>query len=67
MSATRPVKKSWSVSDGLNNFGATTGEASASWTIPAGPGVAGLSLWMQGVSGLDYPLETSPVVGGIAR
>jgi hypothetical protein len=43
------------------------GEANVSWTIPAGPGIAGLSLWIQGVSGVNFPLETSPVVGGVAR
>lgn len=43
------------------------GEANVSWTIPAGPGIAGLALWFQGVSGLDFPLQTSPVVGGIVR
>ena len=43
------------------------GDASVSWQIPSGPGISGQELWFKGISGLSFPLQTSAVVGGIAR
>lgn len=43
------------------------GQASFSFPIPAGPGIANLTLWLKGISGLGLPLQASPPVGGVAR
>ena len=43
------------------------GAASVSWQIPTGPGIAGQRLWFKGISGLTFPLQVSPVVGGVVR
>lgn len=43
------------------------GEATACFAIPAGPGIADLSLWFKGISGVGLPLQASPPVGGIVR
>ena len=44
-----------------------SGRGSIAWNIPAGPGILDQQLWLQGISGLAAPLQTSPVVGGVAR
>lgn len=43
------------------------GQASFSFPIPAGPGIANRTLWLKGISGLGLPLQVSPPVGGVAR
>lgn len=42
-----------------------TGQAPASWSVPAAPLPTGIPFWLQGVAGFTFPLQTSPVVGGI--
>lgn len=43
------------------------GLATASWPIPAGPGIADQQLWWKGLSGFTLPFQVSPPAGGIAR
>ncbi len=42
-----------------------SGQAAVTWTIPAG--ITHAAWWFQGVSGPTFPLQLSPVVGGIVR
>lgn len=44
-----------------------SGHATASWPIPAGPGIADQRLWFMGLSGSTFPLQVSPPAGGVAR
>ncbi|MBX3465254.1 MAG: hypothetical protein KF830_18960 [Planctomycetes bacterium] len=41
------------------------GHAAGSWNIPAG--LVDATFWFQGVSGPTFPLQLSPVVGGVVR
>lgn len=41
------------------------GHAAGSWNVPAG--LVDATLWFQGVSGPTFPLQLSPVVGGVVR
>lgn len=43
------------------------GHATASWAIPAGTAFIDRSLWFQGVSGSNLPLQLSQVTGGVVR
>jgi hypothetical protein len=43
------------------------GIASASWLVPAGPQFVDRTLWLQGFSGFAFPLQASPLVGGVVR
>ncbi|MBL9078421.1 MAG: right-handed parallel beta-helix repeat-containing protein [Planctomycetes bacterium] len=43
------------------------GVATASWLIPAGPGVADQQVWWKGLSGFTLPFQVSPPAGGITR
>lgn len=43
------------------------GIAAAAWPIPAGPAITGQTVWVQGFSGFAFPLQASPLVGGVAR
>lgn len=45
----------------------TSGLASATWGIPADPWITDRTLWFQGLGGPSFPLQLSPVVGGVAR
>jgi len=45
----------------------TSGLASATWAIPADPWITDRTLWFQGLGGPLFPLQLSPVVGGVAR
>lgn len=44
-----------------------SGHATASWPIPARPGIADQRLWFMGLSGSTFPLQASPPAGGVAR
>jgi len=44
-----------------------TGHVSASWNVPSAPLPVGSQVWLQGVAGFAFPLQTSPVVGGLVR
>ncbi|MCB9876589.1 MAG: hypothetical protein H6835_03215 [Planctomycetes bacterium] len=44
-----------------------TGHATMTWNIPGGPAIPDLTLWFKGISGLSFPLQVSPVAGGVAR
>lgn len=44
-----------------------TGLASVTWPIPSTPSLVNQTLWLDGVSGLGFPLQVSPVVGGVVR
>lgn len=48
-------------------FADAQGLATASWPIPAGPGIADQQLWWKGLSGFTLPFQVSPPAGGIAR
>jgi hypothetical protein len=41
------------------------GAASYATTVPAGPALLGVSLFVEAVSGVQLPLQTSPPVGGL--
>jgi len=43
------------------------GQATVSFPIPSGPGIADLTLWLKGLSGFTLPLQVSPPFGGVAR
>ncbi len=43
------------------------GSATFVYPVPAVPALAGAQFWLQGVGGTSFPLQTSPVVGGIVR
>ncbi|MBX3464635.1 MAG: hypothetical protein KF830_15810 [Planctomycetes bacterium] len=43
-----------------------TGLLSLSWAMPAGQ-FLGTPLWLQAISGTNFPLQLGPVVGGIVR
>ncbi|HEX5054808.1 MAG TPA: hypothetical protein VFZ65_23730 [Planctomycetota bacterium] len=44
------------------------GRANAAWSIPGNPAFANLTLWFKGVGGFaGWPLQASPVVGGVVR
>jgi len=44
-----------------------TGVTTAQWAIPADPNLIDLRLWFQAARGLAFPLQVSPVVGGVIR
>jgi hypothetical protein len=44
-----------------------SGVAAATFAIPGGSGIVNLSLWFEGISGLSFPLQASPPVGGMIR
>lgn len=43
------------------------GQTTFSYAVPPVPQLAGLSFWLQGVGGTSFPLQTTPVVGGVVR
>lgn len=43
------------------------GIAVGAWTVPAGPQFVGRTMWLQGFSGFAWPLQASPLVGGVVR
>jgi hypothetical protein len=43
------------------------GQAIASWPIPAGAQFVDRQLWFQGLTGPDFPLQLSPLAGGVVR
>lgn len=56
---------------GVNNLGVVladaAGDASGTWTIPAGAWLVDQPLWFQGLTGFALPLQLSPVAGGLIR
>jgi len=44
-----------------------SGRVTATWNVPAAPLPLGSQVWLQGVAGVTFPLQTSPVVGGIVQ
>lgn len=56
---------------GIVNLGVVfadgSGQAQASWTIPAGTWLIDQPLWFQGLTGFALPLQLSPVAGGVIR
>jgi hypothetical protein len=56
---------------GVINLGAVladvAGDATVTWSIPAGTWLIDQPLWFQGVTGFALPLQLSPVAGGLIR
>ncbi len=44
-----------------------SGQATATWAIPAGTWLVDQPLWFQGLTGFALPLQLSPVAGGLIR
>lgn len=44
-----------------------SGQATATWNIPAGAWLVDQPLWFQGLTGFAFPLQLSPVAGGLIR
>ncbi|HEX5052201.1 MAG TPA: hypothetical protein VFZ65_10545 [Planctomycetota bacterium] len=45
----------------------SSGDATATWMIPAGAWLVDQPLWFQGLTGFALPLQLSPVAGGLIR
>lgn len=45
----------------------SSGDATATWMIPAGAWLVDQPLWFQGLTGFALPLQLSPVAGGVIR
>ena len=43
------------------------GVATGTWSVPAGPLFVDRVVWLQGFTGFAYPLQASPLVGGVVR
>lgn len=48
-------------------FADSSGDATATWMIPAGAWLVDQPLWFQGLTGFALPLQLSPVAGGLIR
>jgi hypothetical protein len=46
---------------------APTGVTTFAYPVPAVPQLVGAQFWLQGFGGTSFPLQTSPVSGGIVR
>jgi hypothetical protein len=44
-----------------------TGVTTFSYPVPAVPQLVGALFWLQGVGGTSFPLQTTPLVGGVTR
>jgi hypothetical protein len=56
---------------GILNLGVVladaSGQATGTWNIPAGTWLVDQPLWFQGLTGFAFPLQLSPVAGGLIR
>lgn len=56
---------------GIFNLGVVladaSGQATGTWSIPAGAWLVDQPLWFQGLTGFALPLQLSPVAGGVIR
>lgn len=48
-------------------FADATGNLSVTWTLPAGAPFVNQPLWFQAVGGFAFPLQVSPIAGGVVR
>jgi hypothetical protein len=48
-------------------FANSAGTANATWMIPSGSWLVDQTLWFQGLTGFAFPLQLSPVAGGLIR
>ncbi|MBX3463430.1 MAG: hypothetical protein KF830_09675 [Planctomycetes bacterium] len=48
-------------------FADSLGRATATWQLPSVPDFVDQTLWFQGVTGFAFPLQLSPVAGGLIR
>jgi hypothetical protein len=59
------------IAGGIVNLGVVladaSGQATATWNIPAGTWLVDQPLWFQGLTGFALPLQLSPVAGGLIR
>tara|TARA_R110002094_G_scaffold11121_3_gene21022 strand:- start:786 stop:1958 length:1173 start_codon:yes stop_codon:yes gene_type:complete len=45
----------------------TSGQSTFAFAVPPVPVLVGETFWVQGVGGASFPLQTTPVVGGVVR
>ena len=43
------------------------GQSTLSYDVPAVPALVGEQFWIQGFGGSSFPLQSTPVVGGVVR
>lgn len=48
-------------------FADANGVASGAWNVPNNPALVDATLWFQGATGFSFPLQMTPVAGGVMR
>jgi hypothetical protein len=65
------AQNQWLGGAGVVNLGVAfadgAGQANATWNLPAAPWLVDQPLWFQGLTGFAFPLQLSPVAGGLIR